>query len=41
MFGLRDLMSLITSAFIILPVVIFLREARYLIVSGIFGVKPD
>ena len=39
MFGLRDLVSLITSAFIILPVVIFLREAGYLIVSGIFGVK--
>ena len=39
MFGLKDLMSLITSAFIILPVVIFLREAGYLVVSGIFGVK--
>ena len=39
MFGLRDLVSLITSAFIILPVVIFLREAGYVIVSGIFGVK--
>jgi hypothetical protein len=39
MFGLRDLVSLITSAFIILPVVIFLRESGYFIVSGIFGVK--
>lgn len=39
MFGLKDLISLITSAFIILPVVIFLREAGYFFVSGIFGVK--
>lgn len=39
MFGLKDLVSLITSAFIILPLVIFLRESGYFIVSGIFGVK--
>lgn len=39
MFGLMDLLSLIISAFIILPVVIFLRETGYFIVSGIFGVK--
>ena len=38
MFGLMDLVSLIISAFIILPVVIFLREAGYLLVSWIFGV---
>ncbi|MDN7243165.1 hypothetical protein QWY14_15280 [Planococcus sp. N028] len=39
MFGLADLLSLIISAFIILPVVIFLRELGYLIVSEVFGVK--
>ena len=39
MFGLSDLVSLIISAFIILPVVIFLRESGYLIASVIFGVK--
>ncbi|WKA55109.1 hypothetical protein [Planococcus shixiaomingii] len=39
MFGLADLFSLIISAFIILPVVIFIRELGYLIVSEIFGVK--
>lgn len=39
MFGLVDLVSLIISGFIILPVVIFLRESGYFIVSGIFGVK--
>lgn len=39
MFGLSDLVSLIISAFIILPGVIFLREMGYLLVSGIFGVK--
>ena len=39
MFGLKDLVSLITSAFIILPLVIFLRESGYFIVSGIFGVQ--
>ena len=39
MFGLADLVSLIISAFIILPVVIFLREFGYLIVSIILGVK--
>ena len=38
LFGLKDLGSLITSAFIILPFVIFLRESGYFIVSGIFGV---
>lgn len=41
MFGFSDLLSLIVSAFIILPVVIFLRETGYLIVSWLFGVvKP-
>ena len=39
MFGLSDLLDLVISAFIILPIVIFLREAGYFIVSGIFGVK--
>lgn len=38
MFGISDLLSLTISAFIILPIVIFLREAGYLIVSWIFGV---
>ena len=38
MFGLSDLISLVISAFIILPVVIFLRESGYLITSAIFGV---
>lgn len=41
MFGLADLGALIVSAFIILPVVIFIREMGYLIVSWLFGViKP-
>ena len=41
MFGLYNLVSLIISAFIILPIVLFLREMSYLIVSGLFGViKP-
>lgn len=39
MFGLADLVSLIISAFIILPIVVFLRELGYLIVSALFGVK--
>ncbi|GIN56180.1 hypothetical protein [Lederbergia ruris] len=39
MFGLSDLIGVVISAFIILPIVVFLREAGYLIVSGIFGVK--
>ncbi|MCG7345871.1 hypothetical protein MHZ92_17295 [Sporosarcina sp. ACRSL] len=38
MFGLSDLVSLVISAFIILPVVTFLRESGYLIASAIFGV---
>lgn len=38
MFGIADLISLIISAFIILPMVILLRELGYLIVSGLFGV---
>ncbi|MGM9922035.1 MAG: hypothetical protein ACI33O_12345 [Bhargavaea sp.] len=38
MFGLTDLISLIISAFIILPVVIFLRELGYVITSALFGV---
>ncbi|TWT24802.1 hypothetical protein [Planomicrobium sp. CPCC 101110] len=39
MFGLSDLLSLIISAFIILPTVVFIREMGYLIVSAIFGVE--
>lgn len=39
MFGFKDLIGLIVSAFIILPVVLFLRELGYLITSGIFGVR--
>lgn len=39
MFGFADLVSLVISAFIILPVVIFVREAGYLIVSWLFGVE--
>lgn len=39
MFGLSDLVSLVISAFLILPIVVFLRESGYLIVSAIFGVK--
>lgn len=38
MFGLQDLISLIISAFIILPAVIFLRELGYVIMSAVFGV---
>ncbi|MEK4025706.1 hypothetical protein ABZ756_14550 [Mammaliicoccus sciuri] len=36
---MKDLLGLVISAFIILPVVIFLRESGYFIVSGLFGVK--
>ena len=39
MFGLSDLISLVISAFIILPIVIFLRECGYLIVSKLFGAE--
>lgn len=39
MFGLYDLGSLIISAFIILPLVVLLRESGYLIASEIFGVN--
>lgn len=39
MFGLSELLSLIISAFIILPLVLFLRESGYIITSFIFGVK--
>lgn len=39
MFGLADLLSLIISAFIILPVVVFLREMGYVIASMLLGVK--
>lgn len=38
MFGLKDLLSLVISAFIILPVVLLIRESGYLIVSWLFGV---
>lgn len=39
MFGIGDLISLIISGFIILPVVVFIRELGYLIVSKMVGVK--
>src|SRR5699024_10900862 len=39
MFGLADLIGLVISSFIILPVVTFLREAGYFVISGLFGVK--
>lgn len=39
MFGLADLLSLIISAFIILPIVVFLREMGYVITSFLLGVK--
>ncbi|MHC8514965.1 hypothetical protein [Sporosarcina sp. ITBMC105] len=38
LFGFADLVSLVISAFIILPVVVFIRETGYLLVSWIFGV---
>lgn len=39
MFGLYDLGSLVISAFIILPVVVLIRESGYLIASELFGVN--
>lgn len=39
MFGLSDLVALVISAFIILPVVVFIREAGYLLVSALLGAK--
>ena len=39
MFGLTDLLALIISAFIILPVVVFLREMGYVVASLVLGVK--
>lgn len=39
MFGFSDLLSVIISAFIILPIVVFVRETGYLIVSKILGVE--
>lgn len=39
MFGLKDLVGLAISCFIILPVVTFIRESGYFIISGLFGVK--
>lgn len=39
MFGLSDLLALVISAFIILPVVVFLREMGYVIVSVLLGVR--
>lgn len=39
MFGLKDLFTLAISVFIILPVVTFIRESGYFLVSGLFGVK--
>ncbi|WP_235946374.1 hypothetical protein [Saccharibacillus alkalitolerans] len=39
MFQLSDFVSLLISAFIILPVVVFLRESGYLLGSLLFGVR--
>lgn len=39
MFGFSDLLALIISAFIILPVVVFLREMGYVVASLVLGVK--
>jgi len=39
LFGWADLVSLVISAFIILPVVIFIREFGYLPVTLLFGVR--
>lgn len=39
MFGIPDLIALVISAFIILPVVVFLRQSGYLLMSMILGVK--
>ncbi|MGN7408945.1 MULTISPECIES: hypothetical protein [unclassified Sporosarcina] len=39
MFGISDLIALVISAFIILPVVVFIREFGYLSVTLLFGVK--
>ncbi|MFK8793794.1 hypothetical protein [Planococcus plakortidis] len=39
MFGLSDFISLVISAFIILPLTILIRESGYLIASGIVGVE--
>lgn len=39
MFGLSEFISLVISAFIILPLTILLREFGYLIASGIVGVE--
>lgn len=38
-FGFSDFISLVISAFIILPIVVFVRELGYVIVSLFFGVK--
>lgn len=37
-FGISDFFSLLISAFIILPIVVFIREFGYVIVSFFFGV---
>lgn len=39
MFGMKDLFALAVSVFIILPVVTFIRESGYFLISGLFGVK--
>ncbi|GGA47517.1 hypothetical protein GCM10011384_41520 [Psychrobacillus lasiicapitis] len=39
LFGFADLLSVVISAFIILPIVVFLRESGYLIVSKLLGVE--
>ncbi len=39
MFGLSDLFAVVISAFIILPVVVLIREFGYLVFSPLFGIK--
>lgn len=38
-FGFSDFLSLLLSAFIILPLVVFVRELGYVFISFLFGVK--
>ncbi|OZS78161.1 hypothetical protein CF394_07980 [Tetzosporium hominis] len=38
-FGFTDFLSLLISAFIILPIVVFVRETGYIVASLFFGVK--
>ncbi|WP_342527041.1 hypothetical protein MKY84_00625 [Chryseomicrobium sp. FSL W7-1435] len=38
-FGFADFISLVISAFIILPIVVFIRESGYVIAGMLFGIK--